>query len=1092
MAAKGTSDNTPGKRRKLALIIGIGDYKHVNELKNPANDAKQLSSLLKRIGFNTDQLQWDNPQLDKTCKQMKHVLIEFEDSIKPNDIVLFYFAGHGVQWEDQNYLLPADVPDINTINSEKEKADTLKTHAINAQDVLNTLSDRKPYVTIFLLDCCRQYFLRNAQSNTRALNKSDPKSIGLTEMHKAGALIAFACAPGTLIDDRSAENNSLFMEHLLKHIATPNEDIINVLRDVTDGVMRDSGERQIPFMSVQLRHKNIYLCEQSTVPLRASSTDIPRNAKWKQNGITMAGGNGAGDKINQLYFPWGLYVDDDQTIYVSNASNNRIMKWKFGATNGKVIAGGNGEGNRAHQLNSPSDVIIDKKTDNLIISDTENKRVVLWPRQNGTSGKTIVSNISCIGLTMDNDGFLYVAHRDEHEVARYEIDDPDGQVVAGGNGEGNRLDQLSGPTYIFFDRDHSLYVSDYHNHRVMKWVKGAKQGVVVAGGQGQGKSLTQLSYPEGIVVDQSGTVYVADSWNHRIMRWLKGATKGSVIVGVNGPGAQSDQLNCPMGLSFDRHGTTPRTGMPLTTKTTRLPLAIKPSNSTMSSSSSSTNQTLSPTTANAATNSPLSSISQSPSSLPLSKDTKLSSIMTTRHKTSTMKKTKSISKAEIIKSELDEENIDNESGTEAQYDLATSIEESGGVDQFLETPCMILYKRNLTNQVDLENYILKHLSSYNTNKCLFAGVKGTDELKQKINEFYRQHRKKSMESTILFKGNSSRTTITQQILLKKGKLYLYVDGVMKNKTSRNKRKRVSVDLGSVRDVEKVHGNKCSGDDRKSETDFSTKNLKYVKSRSNNDNEEEKSDVEHTDDDASGTVNDATASDLEEGNEKEEEQNMIEVEIAAEETSQTNVLVGGTKRKHINWRGGSKNCGLYLLLHKNEEVKECVNNVLSYGREHGVLLTGVQLKVLLDIQNVEITKDRANAIVQLIASNVEVVSNPHFVAPTAQKSLFEYYGENFELGAVFPAKSIPIPRAIMIKCREDEKKRKKAGGGNKRKKEEKQPMEMMKEKHSTTYNSEDNEVMEIDDEKLNENKINSLDNKQDNKKENKKLNKNHSE
>ncbi len=121
-----------------------------------------------------------------------------------------------------------------------------------------------------------------------------------------------------------------------------------------------------------------------------------------------------------------------------------------------------------------------------------------------------------------------------------------------------------------------------------------------------------------------------------------------------------------------------------------------------------------------------------------------------------------------------------------------------------------------------------------------------------------------------------------------------------------------------------------------------------------------------------------------------------------------VSTGGTKRKHINWRGGSKNCeyiitigtffneintlfrrsfqigGLYILLNKNQEVKECVNNVLSYSREHGVLLSGVQLKTLLDIQNVEITKDRANAIVELIASNVEVVSNPHFVAPTAQK------------------------------------------------------------------------------------------------------------
>ncbi|CAF4919012.1 unnamed protein product [Rotaria sp. Silwood2] len=88
----------------------------------------------------------------------------------------------------------------------------------------------------------------------------------------------------------------------------------------------------------------------------------------------------------------------------------------------------------------------------------------------------------------------------------------------------------------------------------MKWVKGAKQGIVVAGGQGEGNGLTQLSCPEGVVVDQLGTVYVADSRNARIMRWPKGATPGSVIVGGNGEGGQSNQLNEPFGLSFDRHG----------------------------------------------------------------------------------------------------------------------------------------------------------------------------------------------------------------------------------------------------------------------------------------------------------------------------------------------------------------------------------------------------------------------------------------------------------------------------------------------------------------------------------------------------------
>ncbi|CAF1474254.1 unnamed protein product, partial [Rotaria sp. Silwood1] len=103
----------------------------------------------------------------------------------------------------------------------------------------------------------------------------------------------------------------------------------------------------------------------------------------------------------------------------------------------------------------------------------------------------------------------------------------------GGNGSGNRLDQLSYPQYVFVDRDHSVYVCDGNNHRVMKWMEGAKQGIVVAGGQGKGNGLTQLSYPRGVVVDQLGTVYVADEWNNRIMRWPKGATQGSVIVGGN-------------------------------------------------------------------------------------------------------------------------------------------------------------------------------------------------------------------------------------------------------------------------------------------------------------------------------------------------------------------------------------------------------------------------------------------------------------------------------------------------------------------------------------------------------------------------------
>ncbi|CAF1486236.1 unnamed protein product [Rotaria sordida] len=104
--------------------------------------------------------------------------------------------------------------------------------------------------------------------------------------------------------------------------------------------------------------------------------DIHTNAKWSQNAITVAGGNGQGSGTNQLAWSYGFYVDDDQTIYVADWGNNRIVEWKSGAIDGKVVAGGNGQGNGAHQLNNPIDVIIDKESDNLIINDRWNHRVV--------------------------------------------------------------------------------------------------------------------------------------------------------------------------------------------------------------------------------------------------------------------------------------------------------------------------------------------------------------------------------------------------------------------------------------------------------------------------------------------------------------------------------------------------------------------------------------------------------------------------------------------------------------------------------------------------------------------------------------------
>ena len=282
--------------------------------------------------------------------------------------------------------------------------------------------------------------------------------------------------------------------------------------------------------------------------------NISTKASWSSNGITVAGGNGPGSALNQLHYPWSACIADDQMIYISEYSNQRIVAWTPNATSGSVVAGGNKQGTRLNQLNGPANVIIDRTNDSLIIADQGNRRIVRWPRQKGRQGTVLIEDIHCWGLAVDRRGYLYAADYQTHEVKRWREGVVDAIVVAGGNGKGSSLNQLHFPTYIVVDENFSLYVCDVGNHRVIKWAENAREGTVVAGGHGPGDRLTQLSYPAGLLVDQWETVYVADSDHHRIMRWPRDATEGTVIIGEAGKGGEINQLNGPVGLTRDRQG----------------------------------------------------------------------------------------------------------------------------------------------------------------------------------------------------------------------------------------------------------------------------------------------------------------------------------------------------------------------------------------------------------------------------------------------------------------------------------------------------------------------------------------------------------
>ncbi|CAF1231776.1 unnamed protein product [Adineta steineri] len=277
------------------------------------------------------------------------------------------------------------------------------------------------------------------------------------------------------------------------------------------------------------------------------------NLKWKQNAITVAGGNGEGQQLNQLHWPDGIFIDEKKNIFIPDSNNHRIVEWKYNAKEGQIIAGGNREGDQMDQLSYPTDLIVDQQSHSIIIADFSNTRVIQWLNQ---TQQILIDNVFCWGLAIDKHGFLYVSNWNKNEVRRWKVGEYNdkGIVVAGGNGQGNQLNQFHAPRSIFVDEDQSVYVSDESNHRVMKWRKDAKEGIIVAGGNGQGSNLDQLSNPRGVIVDYLGQIYVADAANNRVMRWCEGKEEGEIVVGGNGSGYQSNQLNHPHGLSFDDEG----------------------------------------------------------------------------------------------------------------------------------------------------------------------------------------------------------------------------------------------------------------------------------------------------------------------------------------------------------------------------------------------------------------------------------------------------------------------------------------------------------------------------------------------------------
>lgn len=144
-------------------------------------------------------------------------------------------------------------------------------------------------------------------------------------------------------------------------------------------------------------------------------------------------------------------------------------------------------------------------------------------------------------MSIDTNGIIYILDNDNARVTRWASGDLNGTIIAGGNGNGYNITQLSSPQGMFIEFQKSvIWIADTGNHRIVTW-KSPSTGVFVCGNYGVGAK--QFNYPQGLFVDaaSSNAFYVADTYNHRIQMWLFGSTSGQTVAGETA--ISSDGLN---------------------------------------------------------------------------------------------------------------------------------------------------------------------------------------------------------------------------------------------------------------------------------------------------------------------------------------------------------------------------------------------------------------------------------------------------------------------------------------------------------------------------------------------------------------------
>jgi uncharacterized caspase-like protein len=274
--------------KRVALVLGNSNYKNAAVLPNPVNDAAAVAATLKGAGFDIV-----DSRLDLSAADMRRALRDFADQARDSDLAVVYYAGHGIEIDGTNYLIPTDA----TLQRDTDIYD----EAFSLDRVLLTIEPARQ-LRLVIVDACRNNPFAETMKRTVS-TRTVSRGLARIEPTTTNTLVAFAAKAGlTALDGNS--KNSPYATALVKHIATPGLDVRRAFGFVRDDVLQATGNRQEPYVYGSLGGADIAL-----VPVASTPTANPQSETRRDFELALQVGHK--DALNAFLaqHPEGFYAN---------------------------------------------------------------------------------------------------------------------------------------------------------------------------------------------------------------------------------------------------------------------------------------------------------------------------------------------------------------------------------------------------------------------------------------------------------------------------------------------------------------------------------------------------------------------------------------------------------------------------------------------------------------------------------------------------------------------------------------------------------------------------------------------------------------